>query len=125
MTPTAIFLIVLMVVVPCMFVVLNLSLMKMYLHPQDAGKAWFPKIVIVLGLLVSEVAVLLLPLDVANGAGMVGCDTYRSEYCQGPARYRDSVDRCLGDSRCHDACGNPVYYLLLRSQFPQSSQEFV
>ena len=71
MSPTAIFLIILMTVVPVMFLVMNLSLMKQYLHPQDAGKAWLPKLVIVLGLLVCEVAVLLLPLDVANNREML------------------------------------------------------
>ena len=72
-----------MVVVPVLFLGINFMLLNMYIDKGDAGKAYFPKAMIIIGLLLCEFTVLLLPLDVANNAGLVGCDSYRSEFCGG------------------------------------------
>ena len=57
--------------------------MRQYLHKSDMGKAWLPKILILVGLLFAECAVLLVPLDVANGGAAVGCGAWLGSLCGG------------------------------------------
>ena len=59
-------LIVVTVVVGVLAVGVALYLLIGYQHPEDRLQAWFPKIVIVLGISLAIWTVLLFPLDVAN-----------------------------------------------------------
>jgi len=43
-----------------------------YQHPDDKNEAWFPKLTVLLGLVLAGATVLLLPLDVANNEGYAG-----------------------------------------------------
>lgn len=54
-----------------------------YQHPDDKNEAWFPKLTVLIGLMLSGATVLLLPLDVANNEGYPGCDGYDSKFCGG------------------------------------------
>lgn len=44
----------------------NVYILAFYAHPEDRNQAWFPKLVVLLGLTLSFLSVLMLPLDVAN-----------------------------------------------------------
>ncbi|KAJ6846123.1 LIMR family protein [Iris pallida] len=58
---------VIVAVVVCVLVLLfNVYLLVNYQHPDDANQAYFPKLVVVLGLSVAAVSILMLPADVAN-----------------------------------------------------------
>lgn len=59
------------VVVAVLTVAVALYLLVAYQHPEDRNQAWFPKIVVLLGLCLAIWTVLLFPLDVAN---LQGCD---------------------------------------------------
>lgn len=54
-----------------------------YQHPDDRNDAWFPKLTVVLGIVLAGATVLLLPLDVANNEGYAGCDGYDTRLCGG------------------------------------------
>lgn len=43
-----------------------------YQHPDDRNDAYFPKLTVILGLVLAGATVLLLPLDVANNEGYAG-----------------------------------------------------
>jgi hypothetical protein len=59
------FLIFITVVVTVAMLVGNIYVLAFYAHPEDRNQAWFPKIVVLLGL-TSFLSVLMLPLDRAN-----------------------------------------------------------
>ena len=44
----------------------NIYVLAFYAHPEDRNQAWFPKIVVLLGLTLAFLSVLMLPLDRAN-----------------------------------------------------------
>ncbi|KAF3787972.1 LIMR family protein [Nymphaea thermarum] len=44
----------------------NIYLLVSYQHPDDVNQAYFPKIVVVLGLTIAGISILMLPADVAN-----------------------------------------------------------
>lgn len=46
----------------------NIYLVVYYQHPDDKMQAWFPKIVVVVGLSLAFLSVMMLPLDRANRA---------------------------------------------------------
>ncbi|GLJ39322.1 hypothetical protein SUGI_0802570 [Cryptomeria japonica] len=53
--------------VVCVLVFLfNIYLLINFQHPDDLNQAYFPKLVVVLGLSVAEISILMLPADVAN-----------------------------------------------------------
>lgn len=54
-----------------------------YQHPDDRNDAYFPKLTVILGLVLAGATVLLLPLDVANNEGYAGCDGYDTRLCGG------------------------------------------
>ncbi|KAJ7294873.1 hypothetical protein O6H91_06G109600 [Diphasiastrum complanatum] len=55
------------VIVVCVLVLLfNTYLLINYQHPDDHNQAYFPKIVVILGLSVAQLSILMLPADVAN-----------------------------------------------------------
>ncbi|THU51667.1 hypothetical protein C4D60_Mb06t33470 [Musa balbisiana] len=58
---------VIVAVVVCVLVLLvNVYLLVNYQHPDDVNQAYFPKLVVVLGLSVAAISILMLPADVAN-----------------------------------------------------------
>ena len=67
------FLIVVILIVTLILLVVNLYILVYFQHPDDKNTAYFPKILVVLGLAFAEAAILLLPLDVSNKAGSVAC----------------------------------------------------
>ena len=60
------FLIFITVVVTVAMLVGNIYVLAFYAHPEDRNQAWFPKIVVLLGLTLAFLSVLMLPLDRAN-----------------------------------------------------------
>ena len=60
------FLIFITVVVTVAMLVGNVYVLAFYAHPEDRNQAWFPKIVVLLGLTLAFLSVLMLPLDRAN-----------------------------------------------------------
>ncbi|KAH7618932.1 putative LIMR family protein [Nannochloris sp. 'desiccata'] len=60
------FLIIVVAVVALLTIALSLYLLVIYQHPEDKNQAWFPKVVVVLGMSVAIYTVLMFPLDVAN-----------------------------------------------------------
>jgi len=78
------FLILTIVVTFLILLVVATYVLVYYQHPDDKNDAWFPKLTVVLGIVVSIATVLLLPLDVANNEGYSGCDGYDSvAFCGG------------------------------------------
>ena len=65
-----------LILVSCISVVLlfivSLYFLVYYQHPDDKNEAWFPKITVLLGMMIAGATVLLLPLDVANNEGYSG-----------------------------------------------------
>lgn len=59
-------LIIVTVIVGLLAIGVSLYLLIAYQHPEDKNQAWFPKIIVLLGLSISIWTVLLFPLDVAN-----------------------------------------------------------
>ncbi|KAG1339050.1 putative LIMR family protein [Cocos nucifera] len=58
---------VIVAVVVCVLVLLvSIYLLVNYQHPDDVNQAYFPKLVVVLGLSVAVISILMLPADVAN-----------------------------------------------------------
>jgi len=55
-----------------LLLVASLYFLVYYQHPDDRNEAWFPKLTVLLGLVLSGATVLLLPLDVANNEGYAG-----------------------------------------------------
>lgn len=78
-----IFLIVVTVVVFVLLFISAFYILVYYQHPDDRNDAYFPKAVVVLGLVISGATVLLLPLDVANNEGFPGCEGYATAFCGG------------------------------------------
>lgn len=66
-------LIVIACVVPCILTFANVILMARYLDSSATRGHFIAKIMILLGLLLAECTILLLPMDVGNAAGVVGC----------------------------------------------------
>lgn len=62
------FLILIIIVVVIGVFVGNVYLVVYYQHPDDKMQAWFPKVVVVVGLSLSFLSVMMLPLDRANRA---------------------------------------------------------
>ncbi|TVU12868.1 hypothetical protein EJB05_46534, partial [Eragrostis curvula] len=59
-------LVIVAVVVSVVVLLVSLYLLINYQHPDDANQAYFPKLVVVLGLTVAILSILMLPADVAN-----------------------------------------------------------
>jgi hypothetical protein len=72
LTMADIFLIVMMVVAFAILFIAGLYLLVNYQHPDDSNDAYFPKLVVIFGFVLSGFTVLLLPLDVANNEGYAG-----------------------------------------------------
>ena len=66
------FLILTIVVTFLILAVVAVYFLVHYQHPDDKNDAWFPKLTVLLGIIISGATVLLLPLDVANNEGYSG-----------------------------------------------------
>jgi LMBR1 domain-containing protein 1 len=77
------FLLIVTIIIVIVMVIVNLYILVYFQHPDDKNTAYFPKFLVIFGLTFSEAAVLLLPLDVANSAGAVGCFTDWGPTCGG------------------------------------------
>jgi len=78
-----IFLIVATAVAFVILLVIAVYLLVYYQHPDDHNDAYFPKIIVILGIVLAGATCLLLPLDVANNDGYAGCDGYNTGLCGG------------------------------------------
>lgn len=66
-----------------LLLVASVYFLVLYQHPDDRNEAWFPKLTVLLGLVLAGATVLLLPLDVANNEGYAGCLGYDTTFCGG------------------------------------------
>lgn len=78
-----IFLIVSTAVAFVILFVVAVYLLVYYQHPDDRNEAYFPKLVVVGGIMLAGATALLLPLDVANNEGYAGCEGYDTAICGG------------------------------------------
>ncbi|KAG7341119.1 LMBR1-like membrane protein [Nitzschia inconspicua] len=78
-----IFLIVSITVAFLILFVVSVYLLVYYQHPDDHNEAYFPKGVVIFGIMLAGATALLLPLDVANNEGYAGCDGYNTRLCGG------------------------------------------
>lgn len=69
-------------IIPFLLVFFNLIVMAKYIDPEAAAGHFIAKLVILLGMLLAECTVLLLPMDVANQSGAVGCGAWNNN-CNG------------------------------------------
>lgn len=67
-----IFLIVTTVIVFLILLVVSVYLLVHYQHVDDKNDAYFPKFIVIIGMLLTGATALLLPLDVANNDGYAG-----------------------------------------------------
>ncbi|KAF0697385.1 Aste57867_11937 [Aphanomyces stellatus] len=67
------FLVVVVVIMTLVFLAVNFYILVYFQHPDDKNTAYFPKALVILGFLLAEACVLLLPLDVANNSTAIGC----------------------------------------------------
>lgn len=72
-------LIVIACVVPVILLFFNLVVMGRYLDPTATSGHYFAKLMVLIGMLLAECTILLLPLDVGNRAGLVGCGFWNSD----------------------------------------------
>lgn len=78
-----VFLIVATTIVFILLLIVAIYLLVYYQHPDDHNEAYFPKIVVIIGIMLAGATCLLLPLDVANNEGYAGCDGYNTKLCGG------------------------------------------
>jgi len=78
-----VFLIVALTVALLILLVVAVYLLVYYQHPDDHNDAYFPKLVVIIGIMLAGATCLLLPLDVANNEGYAGCDGYNTRLCGG------------------------------------------
>eukprot|EP00339_Tiarina_fusa_P001214 CAMPEP_0117025234 /NCGR_PEP_ID=MMETSP0472-20121206/18661_1 /TAXON_ID=693140 ORGANISM="Tiarina fusus, Strain LIS" /NCGR_SAMPLE_ID=MMETSP0472 /ASSEMBLY_ACC=CAM_ASM_000603 /LENGTH=558 /DNA_ID=CAMNT_0004731893 /DNA_START=29 /DNA_END=1705 /DNA_ORIENTATION=+ len=78
-----VFLVVSIVVAFAILFVIGLYLLVYYQHPDDHNEAYFPKAVVIGGIMIAGATCLLLPLDVANNEGYAGCEGYDTRFCGG------------------------------------------
>ena len=72
-----VFLIVATTVAFVLLFIVAVYLLVYYSHPDDHNEAYFPKMVVIIGIMLAGATCLLLPLDVANNEG------YAGTYCVG------------------------------------------
>lgn len=72
-------LIVIACIVPCVLTFFNLLVMARYLDRVATAGHYTTKLLILLGMLLAECTILLLPLDVGNRAGVVGCGFWNDD----------------------------------------------
>ena len=67
-----IFLIVATTVAFLILLIVAVYLLVYYQHPDDRNDAYFPKVVVIIGIMLAGATCLLLPLDVANNEEYAG-----------------------------------------------------
>ena len=67
-----VFLIISTIVAFLILFVAAVYLLVYYQHPDDHNEAYFPKLVVIGGIVLAGATCLLLPLDVANNEGFPG-----------------------------------------------------
>jgi len=81
--------IALMIVFPALALGINVYIVKVWGSPDDWNRAYFPRAVVVVSLVLAEMSVLLLPLDVGARSpsiyGNVGCGYWNAE-CGDPTQ---------------------------------------
>lgn len=78
------FLIVGMAVLLIILLVINIYTLAYWVHPDDKNESVLARALIVLGLQISSMAVLMIPIDYANNGGDPHCDSVGSgTYCGG------------------------------------------
>jgi LMBR1 domain-containing protein 1 len=65
-------LIVVTVIITVAIIIASIYLLVYFSHPEDKNVAWFPKIVVIVGLSLAAFSILMLPLDVANRSTVGG-----------------------------------------------------
>ena len=63
---------------PVFVLVLSFYVLVYYQHPDDKWTNYFPKVVVVLGISLALICILMLPFDVANQGGGIGCSTWNA-----------------------------------------------
>ena len=71
-----VFLIVSVTVAFLILFVVAVYLLVYYQHPDDHNEAYFPKFVVIIGIMLAGATALLLPLDVANNEGYPGTSLF-------------------------------------------------
>jgi LMBR1 domain-containing protein 1 len=59
-------LLIIVIIVCFLTLIFNTYLLINYQHPDDSNQAYFPKIIVILGLSIAEISILMLPADIAN-----------------------------------------------------------
>jgi LMBR1 domain-containing protein 1 len=65
-------------IIPFLLIFFNVIVMAKYIDPEAAAGHFIAKLVILIGMLIAECTVLLLPMDVANQSGAVGCGAWNN-----------------------------------------------
>eukprot|EP00752_Nemacystus_decipiens_P006149 g5547.t1 len=61
---------------------INSYIVVIWQHPDDKNEAYFPKAVVLASLTLAELAIILLPIDAANGSGNVQCgESWSGLFC--------------------------------------------
>eukprot|EP01041_Mallomonas_annulata_P002734 gene2734-5382_t len=69
------FLVVAIAILIFLLLVIDVYILVHFQHPDDKNESYVAKFIIVIGLLVSQLSVLLLPIDVANNNGSIDCQS--------------------------------------------------
>mmetsp|Transcript_29874 Transcript_29874/g.43855 ORF Transcript_29874/g.43855 Transcript_29874/m.43855 type:complete len:536 (-) Transcript_29874:134-1741(-) len=77
------FLLIVLGVTLLLLIIVGVYVIVHFGHPDDKNDAYLPKIVVLFGFVLAFGTVLLLPLDVANGEGFVGCIGWDDIGCGG------------------------------------------
>ncbi|CAJ1930697.1 unnamed protein product [Cylindrotheca closterium] len=78
-----IFMIIVAIVAFVILAVVAIYLMINYQHPDDKNEAYFPKFIVIVGIMLAGFTAFLLPMDVANNDGYAGCTGYDTDLCGG------------------------------------------
>jgi len=69
------------VIIIMILMVLSVYMIVYFQHPDDKNQAYFPKITVLLGMVIAGATIMLLPVDVANRAEYAGCTGYDMGPC--------------------------------------------
>ena len=64
-----------MVLLIIMLLVINVYILGYYTHPEDKNQSYLAKALVILGLQLSTMSILMLPIDVSNNMGDPSCDS--------------------------------------------------
>ena len=67
-----IFLVIVAIVAFVILGIVSVYLLINYQHPDDKNEAYFPKFIVIVGIMMAGFTAFLLPLDVANNDGYAG-----------------------------------------------------